>query len=127
MTSFNHGKSNKIIVQKYGGTSVANPERIKAVACRIRSYWKKRYKIAVVVSALGDTTDALVDLAGQITPQPARREMDMLMSTGEQISTALLTMALHELGIDAISLTGFQVGISTDSSHTKARIVEIPT
>ena len=114
-----------LVVQKYGGSSVANPDRIKRVARRISQYWKKGHSLAVVVSALGDTTDDLIALSRQITAAPSRREMDMLMSTGEQISTALLAMALHELGVSAVSLTGFQVGIATDSVHTRARIIGI--
>jgi len=114
-----------LIVQKYGGSSVANPERIKEVAKRVASYKKEGYDLVVVVSALGDTTDELIELAGQISQDPPEREMDMLMSTGEQISCALLAMAIEELGHDAISFTGGQVGIITDSTHTKARIVRI--
>ncbi len=116
-----------VIVQKFGGTSVANPERIKGVAKRVADRKKKGYDVVVVVSALGDTTDNLVELAGQISKRPAERELDMLMSTGEQVSVALLAMALHELGREAISFTGAQVGIITDSSHTKARIMEVNT
>lgn len=112
----------KTIVQKYGGTSVANTKKIKAAAKRIAKSFKAGNRVVVVVSALGHTTDELVDLCNEITSNPSRREMDMLLSTGEQISTALMAMALHELKIGAISLTGFQVGIQTDSSHTKARI-----
>ncbi len=114
-----------LIVQKYGGSSVANPERIKRVAERVASYQKKGHSLVVVVSALGDTTDDLLELADQLSKNPPRRELDMLMSTGEQISVALLAMALHELGVDAISFTGYQVGIKTDSTHTKARILDI--
>ena len=115
----------KLIVQKYGGSSVADPDRIKNVAGRIVSYKKKGYDLVVVVSALGDTTDELMDLASKISDNPPEREIDMLLSTGEQISAALLAMAINELGCKAISLTGSQVGIITDASHTKARIVEI--
>ena len=113
------------MVQKYGGSSVANPERIKRVAERIAGYSKKGHSLVIVVSALGDTTDELLELAGKISKNPSCREMDMLLSTGEQISIALLAMALHELGVDAISFTGYQVGIRTDSTHTKARILDI--
>ncbi len=116
-----------LIVQKYGGSSVANPERIQNVARRIHSYRKKRHDLVVVVSALGDTTDDLLELSKRITANPSRRELDMLMSTGEQISVALLAMALHELGCDAISFTGGQVGIITDAAYTQARIVGIST
>lgn len=115
----------RIIVQKYGGSSVANIERIKAVAQRIVAAKKKNNNLAVVVSALGDTTDELEELAFQISEEPPEREMDMLMSTGEQISCSLLAMAVKALGHDAISLTGPQVGIRTDRSHTKARIETI--
>lgn len=114
-----------IIVQKFGGSSVANIDRIKAVAKRILSSKKRNNSIVVVVSALGDTTDVLEKLAFNITKHPSEREMDMLMSTGEQISCALLAMAIKALGHDAISLTGGQVGIRTDKSHTKARIETI--
>jgi aspartate kinase len=115
----------KLIVQKYGGSSVANPERIKNVARRVARYRKKGHELVVVVSALGDTTDELIELAAKISRNPPEREMDMLLSTGEQISVALLAMAIHELGYGAISLTGSQVGIITDTAHTKARIVKI--
>ncbi len=115
----------KLIVQKYGGSSVANPERIKNVAKRVVGYRKQGYDLVVVVSALGDTTDELIALAHKISRQPPEREMDMLLSTGEQISVALLAMAIHSLGYEAISLTGSQVGIITDTTHTRARIVNI--
>ena len=115
----------KLIVQKYGGSSVANIERIKNVARRLVSYKKKGYDLVAVVSALGDTTDELIELASRISKEPPEREMDMLLSTGEQISVALLAMAILELGYQAISLTGYQVGIVTDTAHTRARIVKI--
>ncbi|MBU3911687.1 MAG: aspartate kinase [Candidatus Omnitrophica bacterium] len=116
---------NSIVVQKYGGSSVANIERIKKVAERVVGYRRKGHKVVVVVSALGDTTDELLKLAHGITESPSERELDMLISTGEQVSVALLAMAIHKLGFDAISFTGAQVGIVTDRSHTKARIVDI--
>lgn len=115
----------KLIVQKYGGSSVASPERIKNAARRIVNYKKKGYDLVAVVSALGDTTDQLIKLAYKISSEPPEREMDMLLSTGEQISVALLAMAIQELGYEAISLTGSQVGIITDTAHTRARIVKI--
>ncbi|MBU1726367.1 MAG: aspartate kinase [Candidatus Omnitrophica bacterium] len=114
-----------LIVQKFGGSSVANVERIQNVAKRVTSYRKNRFDLVVVVSALGDTTDELIELAAQINTEPSEREMDMLLSTGEQISVALLAMAIHKLGYEAISFTGAQVGIITDTSHTRARIVKI--
>ncbi|MFH1779146.1 MAG: aspartate kinase [Candidatus Omnitrophota bacterium] len=116
-----------LIVQKFGGTSVANPERIKNVAKRVVKYRRKGYDLVVVVSALGDTTDELIDLAYKITNYPSEREMDMLISTGEQVSCALLAMAIQKLKVPAISFTGAQVGIITDTSHTKARILDIST
>jgi aspartate kinase len=114
-----------LIVQKFGGSSVANVERIQNVAKRVVSYKKSGYSLVVVVSALGDTTDELIALASQIDSNPSDREMDMLLSTGEQISVALLAMAIHKLGFEAISFTGAQVGIITDASHTRARIISI--
>jgi len=115
----------KLIVQKFGGSSVANVERIQNVAKRVVGYRKQGYNLVVVVSALGDTTDELITLANKINTTASEREMDMLLSTGEQISVALLAMAIHKLGEEAISFTGAQVGIITDASHTKARIIKI--
>lgn len=104
---------------------MADVERIKRVAQRAVGYRKKGFALVVVVSALGDTTDDLIDLAGRITDNPPAREMDMLLSTGEQISCALLAMAIEKLGFGAISFTGAQVGIRTDRTHTKAKIIDI--
>jgi aspartate kinase len=114
-----------LIVQKYGGTSVGSVERIQAVAQRVYQTVQNHNTVVVVVSAMGKTTDGLVNLAKQISPNPNRREMDMLLSTGEQVSIALLSMALQELGQPAISLTGAQVGIVTEAEHSRARILEI--
>ncbi len=114
-----------ILVQKYGGTSVADADRIKNVAEKVVATKKNGHDVVVVVSALGDTTDELISLAAKITDQPSERELDMLISTGEQVSCALLAMAIHKLGLDAISFTGAQVGITTDNSFTKARIIDI--
>lgn len=114
-----------IIVQKYGGSSVANIDRIKAVAKRVMEAKTKSNHVVVVVSALGDTTDELEEMAFQILANPPEREMDMLLSTGEQISCALLAIAIKAEGHDAISFTGGQVGIKTDGVHTKARIESI--
>lgn len=116
-----------LIVQKYGGTSVGTVERIQAVASRIAQTAKQGNQVVVVVSAMGKTTDGLVKLAYEIAPVPNRREMDMLLATGEQVSIALVSMALQELGQPAISLTGAQVGILTEASHTRARILKIET
>jgi len=115
----------KLIVQKYGGSSVANTRRIMNVARRIISYKKRGFDVVVVVSALGDTTDELIKLAKKINKEPPEREMDMLLATGEQVSIALLAMAIHREGYEAISFTGPQVGIITDRSHTKAKIIKI--
>lgn len=114
-----------LIVQKYGGTSVGTVERIQAVARRVKTTVEAGNSLVVVVSAMGKTTDGLVKLAHEITPQPCRREMDMLLSTGEQVTISLLSMALQELGQPAISLTGAQVGILTEPEHTRARILQI--
>jgi aspartate kinase len=116
-----------IIVQKFGGTSVATAEKIVEAARKAIRAQKQGHQVVVVVSAMGKNTDLLVDLAGQITDAPPAREMDMLLSTGEQVSVALMAMAIHELGGKATSLTGGQIGIKTDSSHTKARILSIST
>jgi len=115
-----------IVVQKYGGTSVGSVERIKAVAQRIAKTARDR-SVVVVVSAMGKTTDGLVKLASEISDNPSRREMDMLLSTGEQVSIALMSMALQELGQPAISMTGAQVGIVTEAEHSRARILSIKT
>jgi aspartate kinase len=116
-----------LVVQKYGGSSVANPERICRVARRAAAVRDEGHNIVVVVSAMGDTTDELVGLVKEITDSPPDREMDMILSTGEQVSIALLAMAIRELGKPVISLTGAQAGINTDSAHTKARILNIDT
>lgn len=115
------------IVHKYGGTSVGSIERIQAVARRVKAAVDEGHAVVVVVSAMGKTTDSLVALAREITDQPCRREMDMLLSTGEQVSIALLSLALQELGQPAISLTGAQMGIVTEAAHSRARILHIET
>jgi aspartate kinase len=116
-----------LVVQKYGGTSVGSVERIQAVAQRVMQTAIAGNSVVIVVSAMGKTTDSLVKLANAISPNPSRREMDMLLSTGEQVSIALLSMALQELGQPAISLTGTQVGIVTEAHHSRARILKIQT
>lgn len=117
----------RLVVQKFGGTSVANPEKIRVAARRAIRAQQDGKQVVMVVSAMGHQTDVLVDLAKQITDDPSAREMDMLLSTGEQVSVALMAMAIHSLGAEAVSLTGGQIGIRTDSSHTKARIKSIST
>lgn len=114
-----------IVVQKYGGTSVADAQRIRNVARRIVRTKRAGNKVVVVVSAMGHSTDELVALARQVTTSPPERELDMLLTAGERVSMALLSMAISDLGERAISFTGSQVGIITDASHTRARILEI--
>ncbi len=114
-----------LIVQKYGGTSVGNTDRIKAVAERLVAAKRAGNDVVAVVSAMGDVTDELLDLAAAVNGEPPEREMDMLLATGEQVTIALLAMAIHALGHEAISFTGPQVGIVTDAGHTKARIQEV--
>jgi aspartate kinase len=114
-----------LIVQKYGGTSVGSAERIQAVAHRVVETVKAGNDLVVVVSAMGKTTDGLVKLAKELSANPSRREMDMLLATGEQVTIALLSIAIQELGQPAISLTGAQVGIVTEAEHTRARILDI--
>ncbi|MEV0262764.1 aspartate kinase [Streptomyces sp. NPDC050617] len=114
-----------LVVQKYGGSSVADAEGIKRVAKRIVEAKKNGHQVVVVVSAMGDTTDELIDLAGQVSPIPAGREFDMLLTAGERISMALLAMAIKNLGHEAQSFTGSQAGVITDSVHNKARIIDV--
>src|SRR5471030_2566029 len=114
-----------IVVQKYGGSSVADVRRIRLVADRVMRTKQAGYDVVVVVSAMGDTTDDLLALAKQVSPNPDRRELDMLLSVGERISMALLSMAIRDLGGDAISFTGSQAGIITNDRHIDARIIEV--
>jgi len=116
---------NDIIVQKYGGSSVANIDKIKKVAMKIVQKAKEGNRIVIVVSAMGNTTDELIKMAQKIARSPSERELDMLISTGEQVSIALLTMAIHALGWKAISFTGMQAGIITNAAHTKAKVATI--
>ena len=114
-----------LVVQKYGGSSVADADGIKRVAQRIVSARKAGDQVVVVVSAMGDTTDELIDLANQVSPLPPGRELDMLLTAGERISMALLAMAIANLGLEAQSFTGSQAGVITDSTHGKARIIDV--
>ena len=114
-----------VVVQKFGGTSVADPERLTRVARRVVATAETGVQVCVVVSAMGSTTDELIDLAGQVSDLPHPRELDMLLTAGERISMALLSMAINDLGRDAVSFTGSQAGIVTDTRHGKARIVEL--
>jgi len=113
------------LVQKYGGTSVGNPERIRHVASRVAECHRRGDKLVIVVSAMSGVTDSLIKLAREVAPEPSTRELDMLLSTGEQQTIALTAMALHAAGVPAVSLTGAQAGIVTDRLHTKAKISNI--
>src|SRR5258706_14122059 len=114
-----------LVVQKFGGSSLANGERIRRVAQRIARERVTGAELVVVVSAMGDTTDDLLALAQAITDDPDARELDMLLATGEHQSATLVSMALHAVGVPAISLTGAQAGITTDASHGRARIANV--
>jgi len=114
-----------LVVMKFGGTSVADTTKLKRVAERLVAARESGSKVVGVLSAMGSTTDELIRLAHEVSPQPHPREYDMLVSTGERISNALCAMAIHDLGHQAVSLTGSQAGIVTDASHTKAKIVEV--
>lgn len=114
-----------LIVQKFGGSSVADAESVKRVARRIVETKKAGHQVVVVVSAMGDTTDELLDLAEQVSPLPPARELDMLLTAGERISMAVLAMAIHDLGAEARSYTGSQAGLITDSAHGAARIIDV--
>jgi aspartate kinase len=114
-----------LVVQKYGGSSVADAEKIRNVARRIAATRDEGNEVVVVVSAMGDTTDELIQLARQVNPSPPERELDLLLSTGEVVSCALMAMALNHLGYKAVSLTGAQAGIETDTVHSKARILRL--
>ena len=113
------------VVMKFGGSSVADPDKIRHVARRLVEARERGQRVVATVSAMGDTTDGLVDLARQVSPEPHPRELDMLLSTGERIACALVAMAVHDLGYEAVSFTGSQAGIITDPVHTKAKIREI--
>ena len=114
-----------LIVQKFGGSSVADAESIKRVAARIAATKRSGQQVVVVVSAMGDTTDELIDLANQVSPMPNGRELDMLLTAGERISMALLAMAISNLGLEARSFTGSQAGIITTSTHGRARVIDV--
>lgn len=114
-----------LIVQKYGGSSLATPAQIKDAAARISELHRQGHPLLIVVSAMGKTTDQLVDLAYQVSPTPNRRELDMLLTTGERVSMALMSMALNDLGCPSISFTGSQAGVLTDELHSGARIIDV--
>lgn len=121
------GKLMGLIVQKFGGTSVGSVEKIRNAASRTAEEWKTGNQVVVVVSAMGKTTDHLVDMANEISKAPSKREMDMLLTTGEQITIALYAMALAQNGIEAVSFTGWQAGVKTEAIHGNARIIDIET
>ena len=114
-----------LVVQKYGGSSVADAERIKRVAERIVATRRGGNEVVVVVSAMGDTSDDLLDLASQVSADPHQRELDMLLTAGERISNSLVAMAVHALGVDARSFTGSQAGVITTAAHGRARIIDV--
>ena len=116
---------NPIIVQKYGGACLETPPKIRAVASSLADLHSRGHRVVAIVSAMGKTTDELVKMAYQVSPHPNRRELDMLLTTGERISMSLMSMALSDLGVPAISLTGSQAGVMTDESHSSARILDV--
>src|SRR5689334_5429208 len=117
--------SHPIIVQKYGGACLETPAKVRAVASDLADLHRRGKRVVVVVSAMGKTTDQLIEMAYQVSPRPNRRELDMLLTTGERISMSLMSMALSDLGVPAISFTGSQAGVMTDASHSAARIVDV--
>jgi aspartate kinase len=118
-------QSHSIIVQKYGGACLETPAKVRAVARDIAELHGQGHRVVVVVSAMGKTTDQLIEMAYQVSPQPNRRELDMLLTTGERVSMSLMSMALTDLGLPAISFTGSQAGVMTDASHSAARILDV--
>ena len=118
-------RNNPTIVQKYGGACLATPAKIRAVANRLAELRSRGYRVVAIVSAMGKATDELVKMAYQVSPHPNRRELDMLLTTGERISMSLMSMALSDLGVPAISFTGSQAGVMTDDSHSSARILDV--
>src|SRR5215217_5740150 len=118
-------RNHPIIVQKYGGVCLETPAKIRAVARSLAALHGRGYRVVAIVSAMGKTTDQLIQMAYQVSPSPNRRELDMLVSTGERISMSLMSMALSDLGVPAISFTGSQAGVMTDDSHSSARILDV--
>jgi len=118
-------RNNPIIVQKYGGACLETPAKIRAVASSLADLHSRGHRVVAIVSAMGKTTDELVKMAYQVSPHPNRRELDMLLTTGERISMSLMSMALSDFGVPAISFTGSQAGVMTDESHSSARILDV--
>src|ERR1700753_4501940 len=118
-------RNHPIIVQKYGGVCLETPAKIRAVARGLADLHGHGHSVVVIVSAMGKTTDQLIQMAYQVSPTPNRRELDMLLTTGERISMSLISMALSDFGVPAISFTGSQAGVMTDESHSSARLVDV--
>jgi aspartate kinase len=118
-------RNHPIIVQKYGGVCLETPAKIRAVARGLADLHGRGHRVVAIVSAMGTTTDQLIQMAYQVSPTPNRRELDMLLTTGERISMSLMSMALSDLGVPAISFTGSQAGVMTDDSHSSARILDV--
>ena len=118
-------RNHPIIVQKYGGACLETPAKIRAVARSLADLHGRGHRVVAIVSAMGKTTDQLIQMAYQVSPTPNRRELDMLLTTGERISMSLMSMALSDLGVPAISFTGSQAGVMTDDSHSSARILDV--
>jgi aspartate kinase len=118
-------RDHPIIVQKYGGVCLETPAKIRAVARSLADLHSRGHRVVVIVSAMGKTTDQLIQMAYQVSPTPNRRELDMLLTTGERISMSLMSMALSDVGVPAISFTGSQAGVMTDNSHSSARILDV--
>src|ERR1043166_10110854 len=114
-----------IIVQKYGGVCLETPAKIRSVARNLAHLHGRGHRVVAIVSAMGKTTDQLIRMAYEVSPAPNRRELDMLLTTGERISMSLMSMALSDLGVPAISFTGSQAGVMTDQSHSSARILDV--
>src|SRR5215469_2293695 len=117
--------NNLTIVQKYGGACLETPAKIRSVASSLADLHSRGYRVVAIVSAMGKATDELVRMAYQVSQHPSRRELDMLLTTGERISMSLMSMALSDLGVPAISFTGSQAGVMTDDSHSSARILDV--
>ncbi|TMF56988.1 MAG: aspartate kinase, partial [Chloroflexi bacterium] len=125
MSALPEAVTRPVLVQKFGGSSLGTPSRVKRAAQRIAASQDQGFSVVVVVSAMGDATDRLLSLASRVSKEPAARELDLLLSTGEGVSAPLMAMALHDLGVSAVSLLGFQAGIRTDRRHARARIVGV--
>src|SRR5260370_6602535 len=124
-TSVSRMRNNPIIVQKYGGTCLETPAKLRAVASSLADLHRRGHRVVAIVSAMGKTTDELVKMAYQVSPHPNRRELDMLLTTGERISMSLMSMALSDFGLPAISFNGSQTRVITDEAHSSARVLDV--